>query len=217
MCSGVDEFFKPEFFFSSLVIRTSFFKTGTWWRIENQHWSGCHNILFRQKLWIRHLALRLITHVVRLLHLCKMSEKVALIRTDWRRGGRPAMCAHFEKYYRPKIVVKILWRAPWKILSTQNNCPRPMTCISKNIINLKIFVNVLHRARWKILTIWKYLPTSYNVHVDKYHICSDLLILVVVFTRQSSSAPRWELRLTDLSATCHSYVFKAMSSLTCIR
>ena len=94
----------------------------------------------------------------------------------------------------------------WKILSTQNNCPRPMTCISKNIINLKIFVNVLHRARWKILTIWKYLPTSYIVHVDKYHICSDLLILVLVFTRQSSSAPRWELRLNDLSATCHSKI-----------
>ena len=84
-----------------------------------------------------------------------------------------------------------------------------MTCISKNIINLKIFVNVLHRARWKILTIWKYLPTSYNVHVDKYHICSDLFILVLVFTRQSSSAPRWELRLTDLSATCHSQTWFA--------
>ena len=134
---GVDEFFKPEFFFSSLVIRTSFFKTGTWWRIENQHWSGCHNILFWQKLWIRHLAQRLITHVVRLLHLGKMSEKVALVRADWRRGGRPAMCAHFEKYYQPKIVVNVLWRAFWKILSTQNNCQRPMTCILKNIINPK--------------------------------------------------------------------------------
>ena len=135
--NDIDEFFKPEFFFSSLVIRTSFFKTGTWWRIENQHWtsiwSGCHNILFRQKLWIRHLALRLITHVVRLLHLCKMSEKVALVRADWRRGGRPAMCAHFEKYHQPKIVVNVQWRAHRKILSIWK-CQRPTTCTLTNII-----------------------------------------------------------------------------------
>ena len=72
-----------------------------------------------------------------------------------------------------------------------------------------MFVNVLQRAHRKILSILRYLSTSYNVHVDEYHFCSHLFILVLVFTRQSSSAPRWEFRLTDLSTTLHSQTYLA--------